>query len=238
MSLPEHRFRIGSIPAVLWGQPSDRLTLYLHGQGGSKEETRAIADLVCDAGEQLLGVDLPEHGERQGSAERFDPWQVIPELREVLSFAAPYREVSLFAVSIGAWFALQSLADISFSRCLFVSPVVDMERLITKMMCLADVTPEQLQKERIIETSFGQTLSYDYREYVLSHPIERWQSPTAILYGERDSLVDLDTVTRFAERFGSRLTVMPGGEHWFHTESQMKFLRDWTAEELRSDRPR
>lgn len=30
-----------------------------------------------------------------------------------------------------------------------------------------------------------------------------------------------------AERVGATLTVMPGGEHWFHTEEQMAFLDRW-----------
>lgn len=31
----------------------------------------------------------------------------------------------------------------------------------------------------------------------------------------------------FAEKHQAELTVMEGGEHWFHTEEQMAFLDDW-----------
>lgn len=31
----------------------------------------------------------------------------------------------------------------------------------------------------------------------------------------------------FAETHNAGLTVMPGGEHWFHTPEQMQFLDDW-----------
>ena len=34
-------------------------------------------------------------------------------------------------------------------------------------------------------------------------------------------------VRAFAEKTGAALTVMPGGEHWFHTDEQMRFLDDW-----------
>ena len=30
---------------------------------------------------------------------------------------------------------------------------------------------------------------------------------------------------------GAELTVMPGGEHWFHTEEQMRFLDEWIERE-------
>lgn len=32
----------------------------------------------------------------------------------------------------------------------------------------------------------------------------------------------------FAARFHCDLTVMEAGEHWFHTEEQLAFLRQWT----------
>ena len=59
-----------------------------------------------------------------------------------------------------------------------------------------------------------------------SHPIA-WRIPTHILYGELDNLTALETITAFAEKTGADLTVMPGGEHWFHTDGQMRFLDDW-----------
>ena len=31
----------------------------------------------------------------------------------------------------------------------------------------------------------------------------------------------------FAEQTGAEMTVMEGGEHWFHTEEQMAFLDQW-----------
>ncbi len=49
------------------------------------------------------------------------------------------------------------------------------------------------------------------------------------IHGENDELTSLETVNAFAERTGSGLTVMPGGEHWFHTEEQMRFLTEWLA---------
>ena len=60
------------------------------------------------------------------------------------------------------------------------------------------------------------------------HPIS-WRVPTRILYGEHDALTSLETVTAFAERIGADLTVSPGGEHWFHTAAQLRFLDAWLA---------
>ena len=111
----------------------------------------------------------------------------------------------------------------------FISPVVDMERLITDMMSWAGVTEEELKTRGTIGTSFGEDLSWEYLCYVREHPTE-WTVPTDILYGSRDNLTSLETMTSFARKHNAGLTVMEGGEHWFHTEEQMAFLDKWIRE--------
>ena len=66
------------------------------------------------------------------------------------------------------------------------------------------------------------------------HPIT-WQVPTEILYAGGDHLVSRQTVERFAAEHGATLTVLEGGEHWFHTEEQLAFLDGWVKRVLRYD---
>lgn len=108
----------------------------------------------------------------------------------------------------------------------FISPVVDMENLICKMMQWSNVTERELAEKREIATNFGETLSWDYLCYVRKNPI-LWNVLTRILYGEHDNLTSVETISSFAKRHNANLTVMPGGEHWFHTEKQMEFLDNW-----------
>ena len=54
-----------------------------------------------------------------------------------------------------------------------------------------------------------------------------WKIPTHILYGEKDNLTAYGTIFEFAQRTNSTLSIMKNGEHWFHTEEQMKFLDEW-----------
>ena len=107
-----------------------------------------------------------------------------------------------------------------------ISPIVDMERLILGMLAWNGSTEAQLREAGEIRTSFGETLSWRYLRYAREHPL-RWHAPTRILYGERDNLTDFETVSAFAGRIGADLTVMQGGEHWFHTEEQTAFLDEW-----------
>lgn len=78
-------------------------------------------------------------------------------------------------------------------------------------------------------SSLDETLSWEYLCYVRRHPII-WNVPTCILYGEHDNLTSIETVSAFATQHHADLTVMPGGEHWFHTDKQMQFLDQWIRE--------
>lgn len=126
---------------------------------------------------------------------------------------------------------MSSLGDRRIEKALFISPIVDMERLICNMMLWANVTEEELHKKGEIATNLGETLSWEYLCYVREHPI-KWNVPTCVLYGENDSLTSLETVSHFCNTAGAALTVMPKGEHWFHTPEQMEFLDGWVKKSI------
>lgn len=221
---------VNKVPAIVWGPPSTRVFLYVHGKGGSKEEAAAFSEIVCRRGVQVLSVDLPEHGQRKAETAAFDPWHAVPELQGVMDYAKKrWKSVSLFANSIGAWFGLLSFGSEPLEQCLFVSPVVDMKRLVADMMSRANVSEAQLRQRRLIPTELGETLSWAYWEYILAHPVAHWAVPTWVLYGERDGLTDRETIEGFCRKFHCDLTVMANGEHWFHTPEQLAFLGSWVA---------
>lgn len=224
---------INGVPAVIWGAPSTKMYLYIHGQGGYKEEGKLFAEMATKYGYQVLSIDLPEHGERQNGGPSLTPWNVIPELVDVMSFCKQQWEtISLLANSIGAWFSLLAFSDHMLQTGLFVSPVVDMVELIHDMMTWAGVSEAQLEKEREIPTSFGQTLSWKYLQYAKEHPIKQWNTPTKILYGEQDALIKYSTIEDFCKAHQCELTIMKDGEHWFHTKKQLDILTGWIDHSL------
>lgn len=227
------KIMIGEIPAILWGEPSEKLFLYIHGKWGYKEEAEILAEVVCPKGWQVLSFDLPEHGERKNESNALNPWTVVPELEAVYQYAAKNRsKFSVYANSLGAWFSLLALEEKRLERCLFVSPVLDMQKLIENMMKWAGVNEEDLEREQEIATDFGETLSWSYYCYARTHPVEKWKCSTSILYAGKDNLTEREVVDDFAEKFHCRLTVMEEGEHWFHTKEQLEFLRGWIRENV------
>lgn len=191
------------------------LVLYIHGKGGTAGEAEHYKSLFpdCDA----AGLDY-----------RADtPWDAKAEFPAALhTLAAGYGRVILIANSIGAWFSMCALPQEKLEKAYFISPIVDMEKLIGNMMVWANVSADDLREKGTIETAFGETLSWEYLCYVQSHPFV-WNVPTEILYGGQNHLTNRETITAFAGAHSAGLTVMENGEHWFHTPEQMAFLDKW-----------
>ena len=135
---------------------------------------------------------------------------------------------------MGAYYSMIVLSDKKIKKAIFISPVVDMEKIILNMMKMSNVSEEELYNEKEIATSFGETLSWDYLTYVRNNPIV-WNVPTDILYSENDNITSLETMTNFVNKTNSRLTIMKNGEHYFHTEEQMNFLDNWFSKFIKNE---
>ena len=220
---------LAGVPAVLYGERSRKVYLYLHGKNGCKEEAERFAAAACEAGWQVLAIDLPGHGARKNSPERLLPWVTVPELQAVYArMKSVWAHIRLYGVSIGAWLAMQALQGDAPEQALLASPVVDMEALITNMMQYAHVTEEQLQRAGEIPTDLGKTLSWPYLCWVREHPLH-WKVPTQVLYADTDPLTGHTAMERFRQQTGAHLTILEGGEHWFHTETQLAALQGWES---------
>lgn len=221
---------IGHIPALLWGEPTGRLLVAVHGNQSHKADTviELLAQHAALQGLQVLSFDLPEHGDRKGEPTLCKAQICVEELQAIMKYAKTmWAEISLFGCSIGAYFSLLAFRDEPIRQALFLSPVVDMERLIGNMMTWFSVSEEQLRSEGEIATPIGQTLYWDYHQYVKANPISHWNVPTHILYGSADNLCERDRIEHFTPFFGCDLTVLEAGEHFFHTPEQLQYYERW-----------
>lgn len=230
--MKKQNLMIAGIPAILYGSRSRKVYFYVHGKNGCKKEAERFAYTACEEGWQVLAIDLPEHGARRSSPEKLLPWVAVPEIQAVYARMKPvWAHIRLYGVSIGAWLSMQALQCDAPEKALFVSPVADMEDLITHMMQWANVTEEQLKQAGEISTSFGETLSWEYLCWVREHPL-RWKVPTQVLYGDQDNLTSRTAIERFRQQSGAHLTIVEDGEHWFHTPVQMAVLQSWEEANL------
>lgn len=221
---------IENIPALLWGESSEKIYVVVHGYMSNKEDQfiQIFAEEAVASGYQVLSFDLPEHGARKNDDYKCSVQNGTRDLEIIMKYAEGLsKDISLLACSMGAYFSLMAYKNKSLNQCLFLSPVVDMEKIIAGMMTYFEVTEDRLSLEKEIELSNGQTLYWDYYQYVKANPVNRWDNKTAILYGENDNLVSEKEISLFAENFKCDLKIMKGAEHYFHTVEQLEFFRKW-----------
>ena len=211
---------IDSTPALLIGEKSEKVFLYVHGLHGRKEEALAFAEVAVPKDYQVLGIDLPvertEQREPSSSLEwpsrdgrrqsQRKPWEVLPLLNEVRDYLYEnWKSVSVRTNSIGSWFTLLAFQSKKVEQALLVSPILDMKRFIELMPQCED----------------------DYYEWVVNNPITSWAAPTYILRPEVDLIVSEEVGHDFISQHQCQVTIMPDGEHWFHTPEQLAFLKAW-----------
>ena len=193
----------------------DKAILYIHGKGGNPKEAEYYKALFEEY--DVIGFDYSSQL----------PWEAKKEFPRLFdNLCGTYETVTVIANSIGAFFAMSALADSKIEKAYFISPVVDMERLIRNMMQWANVSEAQLKEAGEISTDFDDTLSWQYLCWVREHPY-RWKVPTQVLYGAKDNLTSRAVLEQFKQRTGAHLTIMEEGEHWFHTELQLAVLQEW-----------
>lgn len=182
----------------------DKALVYIHGKGGTADSANEFKSLFPEY--DIYGFDYKSEY----------PWEAEIEFKEYFTdLAKKYSIITVIATSLGAYFLMISGVQAYIHRAYFVSPIVNMERLI--------------------QLSTYETLSWEYYTWVKQHPIV-WSVPTFILYGENDNFQTIDTINRFAESVGAKVTVMLNGEHWFHTPEQNEFRRNWLKKLIEEDK--
>ncbi len=219
---------INSIPVIVWGEPSDKVYLYVHGKGGSKELAEGFAVKAIKNGYQVISFDLPKHGDRHINDYDCDIIEGVNDLNVIYEYTKNHwKHIGLYANSLGAYFSLVCFQDIVFDRCLFSAPLLDMKHLIENMMTWFNVTEEQLEKEQYIDTPSGEPLIWDYYKYVLAHPILKWNTPTYILWGTKDTISEKCVVDDFVSRFNAEVTVIQDGEHYIQNPEHKTIKEKW-----------
>lgn len=233
----KQKLTVEGIPAVLWGKESKKVFIAVHGNMSHKEDIiiMKFAEKAVSSGYQVLSFDLPEHGDRKNEDTLCKVQECVSELTAIINYIKErYENVSLFACSMGAYFSLMAYKNEKLSQSLFLSPVVNMGKIIDNMMLWFDISEERLEKEKEIMTPIGQKLYWDYYCYVRSHLVTVWDIPTSILYGSKDDVCEYETILHFTEIFHCNLYIMDNSGHFFHTNEQLEFFDNWLDKSILS----
>ena len=222
---------IDGIPALIWGDKSDKVFITVHGNMSNKEDEviKILAEIVVNSGYQLLSFDLPEHGDRKNDTAYLCKVQNCgKDLNDIMEYAKKnYKKINLCACSMGAYFSLLAYKTEDVGQCIFLSPIVNMKIVIDNMMIWSNVTEKELQALKEIKTNFKETLYLDYYKYVKDNPVTNWNKKTYILYGNKDNMQSEDIIKAFSNKFNCTLQILENGEHYFHTKEQLDFYKEW-----------
>ncbi|QIB68853.1 alpha/beta hydrolase [Aminipila butyrica] len=233
--MQQELFEIDGIPAALWGPPQDKVMIAVHGNMSNKTDIpiEILAKKAVPKGYQVLSFDLPQHGDRASENPPCKVEPYIKDLNKIMTHAkGRWPHLYLFANSMGAYFSLLAYQQENIEKVWFLSPLVDMGRMIENIMKWFNITEEQLEAEQTIATPIGQTLYWDYYCYVKAHPITDWNIPTLILYGSEDEVCEKDRILQFKEQFSCELKLVEDAKHYFHTPEQLEALNLWLYETL------
>ena len=159
-----------------------KAVIYIHGKGGGAEEAAHYIPLFEDC--DVTGLDYKAQ----------TPWEAAEEFPVLTGkIFRDYDSVSVVANSIGAYFAMISLAEKKIDKAFFISPLVNFENLIKGMMLQSGVTEDELSEKGEIITESGEILSWKYLCYVREHPA-RLIAQTHILYGSADRLAPMSAI--------------------------------------------
>ena len=227
------KLSIGGIPALTWGREADKAYIHVHGKMSRKEFAEDFAVIAEEKGYQTLSFDLPEHGERANDHEcRCDIWNGPRDLKLIAGYAFEHwRSVCLFGSSLGAFFSLHAYRGLPIAKCLFQSPIVDMEFLVKKMMRQFGITEDELREKGEVSNPVD-PLRWDYYQYVKANPVTAWDIPTAILYGGKDWFQSGKVIQRFAQAHGCDLTISLGREHAFMGDGDEEIVNDWYLKKI------
>ncbi len=222
-------FFISKIPALLYGEPSDRVFLYLHGQCGCKEDAERFAQAACQNQWQVASVAFPGYGERSQEQAVWEPEEILSELQDVMhELSEKWSKVALAACGLGAWFSLIAFANQPLQKILLISPILDLHSLAGAQKKSSQITGDFLPSDIL------QSLPDSFWEFAKKYAaLPTPHAPTALIFGRQDSLTSFDAVESFVSKTHAKLTVLEEAGHRLSTPMELLLLDLWIQEQIR-----
>ncbi len=142
-----------------------------------------------------------------------------------------YDEVILVAHSFGAIYAIENLYSYNIKHAFFISPIIDMYQYYFDIMNKIHITEKKLKTSKIISLENGLQISYDFYRHSMID-IDKWDVPTKVIYGYKDRLVFINTITNFIADHNAKLVINRTAGHPFNEPSDKTFLTNELKEKF------
>ena len=112
------------------------IVVYVHGKGGSENEAEHYKQFFK---EDVYGFDYKSENPWDAKIEFIDKFKELSD---------KYNRIILIANSIGAYFSMNSGIEKFIHKAYFISPIVNLERLILNMIEWAGTTEQELEEKK------------------------------------------------------------------------------------------
>ena len=194
-----------------------------------KPETHKIVVYICGANEPCPNSKLIASIFRDCSVKtvKYQTPNVFVEGMEIKKKFAKaireYEEVILVTHSFGSIYAIEYLYTYDIKQAFFISPVIDMYQYYFDIMNRIHITEKKLKSSKFISLEDGVQLSYDFYQHSMIDADE-WEAPTKVLYGYKDRLVFINTITNFIADHNAKLVINRTSDHSFTEPGDKEFL--------------
>ncbi len=239
------------IPAVWWGDEREKVIIATHGNMSNKEDLdiTALAEVAVSKGYGVLSYDQPQHGNRRGDSYLCIPHHCKNDLLAVYEHAkAQSEKISMFSVSMGAFYTMLAYPDLKgVERIMFLAPILNAIRMVEGLQAVLGISDEYLnqvgtiyltdeQRHKVGEIPLpkGQTVDWDYKQYVLRHAVDSLEPHCGIdiVYGVHDAMSKSGEAEEFVTRYGGTVSYLDDCEHYFHDREQLQKMSEWLREKL------
>lgn len=200
-----------------------KVVIYIHGLHGSFKEAE---DYKYIDNYDVIGLDYDDG----------NPWEVGPIIKTKFEkLIKPYKEVVVVANSIGAFYTYEYLSEFNIKHAFFISPIASMAKILFDYIWTGKVNKEELKEKKFITLEDGTVFSYDfYKKYSSNDYHAKWDVSTDILYGKADNLVYIENIADFLSAHpNTKLTIKSGSEHYFHTDEEKEFIKNWILKSIK-----
>lgn len=212
--------RIDSLLKESQKKKKDKVVVYIHGLHSSHNEAEDYQFLNKQY--DVIGLEY----------EDGDPWIIKDDIcNKFKKITKGYKSVVVIANSIGAFYTYHYLNSFKIEKAFFISPIASMSQIILNIMMEEGIHLKELEEKKFIKTKSGQTLSSDFYKEVEKE--DSWDVPTHILYGSQDDIVYIENIADFlSDHPNTLLTIKKGSGHYFHTEEEKEFIKNWIIKYL------
>jgi putative redox protein len=220
---------------LYYSESADRGVIFCHGLFSSKDAYKIVnmAEHIANAGYVLLSFDFSFVSESGGDFRGFSIFQEVEDLRCALDFLVSrgINNFHLIGSSMGGVVALMFAAErhpLLRSLILIATPA-RLSGLVDKMLPLEQI--EALPDDGTTEVEGIPVGNGFFKEAIqldMEARLKKINSPTLILHGADDELVDVSNAEYMNEVMRSERSVfiIEGGEHHLNRDGDLLLMRE------------